>query len=121
VPEILKNQKGEVDYQKIFLGLAASLVLILQQWQSYRIAEIKTQGEVNAVNFMSKDEIEKRLEKLEDEFMHRNEINIHIKRIDDRLDMMEKELLDEERDIGNVDRIHHDSISGAIDTNNKER
>jgi hypothetical protein len=57
MPDILKHANGDIDYAKIFGAISVAVVLILQQWQSYRIAEIKAKGEVSAVNFMSKDEI----------------------------------------------------------------
>jgi len=92
MPEIVKKPNGEVDWSKVFMGFAVALVLVLQQWQSYRIAEIKAQGEVNSVNFMSKDQIEKRLEMLEAKFMDRKELRLHIQRIDDRMSDIEKTL-----------------------------
>ena len=92
MPEILKKSNGETSWEKIFMGLAMGLVLVLQQWQSYRIAEIKAQGEVNSVNFMSKDEIEKRLEKLEAKFMDRKELRLHIDRIDNRMKIIEEKI-----------------------------
>ena len=72
MPEILQNNDGSTNWTAIFAAFAAALVLILQQWQSYRIAEIQAQGEVNKVNFLNKEEvykiendIVKRVEKLE--------------------------------------------------------
>ena len=53
MPEILKKSNGEIDYTKIFGALAVALVMILQQWQSYRIAEIHAQGQVNKEKFIS--------------------------------------------------------------------
>ena len=91
MPEILKHANGNTDYAKIFGAIAMALVLVLQQWQSYRIAEIKAQGEVNSINFMSKDDIEKRLEKIENKFMNREELRLHIDRIDNRIDTLEKQ------------------------------
>ena len=72
MPEILKNSDGTTNWTAIIASLGAMLVLVLQQWQSYRIAEIQTQAEVNKVNFMDKTEvleieqdINDRLDKLE--------------------------------------------------------
>ena len=79
MPEILKNKDGSVNWTMIFTGLAAAIVLVLQQWQTYRIAEIKTQGEVNKANFMNKEkviEIERdlndRLSAIENKFIDRD-------------------------------------------------
>ena len=57
MPEILKNSRGELDYSKLFLALASSLILVIQALQSWHIAEIKAQGEVNKVNFLSKEKV----------------------------------------------------------------
>jgi len=90
MPDILKMPNGNTDWSKIGLAIAASVIMILQQWQSYRIAEIKAQGEINKVNFMSKDEIEKRLETLENKFMDREELRLHMQRIDDEIKRVEQ-------------------------------
>ena len=73
MPEILKQPNGDVDWSKIFMGFAMAAVLILQQVQTMHIAEIRTQAEINKVNFLSKDKVykiednlEKRLEILEE-------------------------------------------------------
>lgn len=72
MPEVLKNNDGSTNWTAIFAAFAAALVLILQQWQTYRIAEIQAQAEVNKANFMSRekvlqieDELIRRLDKLE--------------------------------------------------------
>ena len=92
MPEIVKKQNGDIDYTKIFMAFGAMAVLIIQQYQSYRISEIKVQGEVNKVNFMSKEAIEKRLEKLESKFMDRSELMMHIKSIDERMTALERKV-----------------------------
>lgn len=73
MPEILKKPNGDVNWSSIFMGFAMAAVLILQQIQTMEIANIKTQAEVNSINFMDKDrvnkladDLEKRLEKLEE-------------------------------------------------------
>ena len=92
MPEVLKKPNGEMSWERIFMGIGMAVVLILQQWQSYRIAEIKVQGEVNKVNFMSKEAIERRLEKLESKFMDRSELMMHIKSIDERMTTLERKV-----------------------------
>ena len=57
MPEMLKDKEGNTSWSAVFMGFAVALVLIMQQYQTMHIAEIKTQGEVNAINFMNKDEI----------------------------------------------------------------
>ena len=73
MPEILKHPNGQTNWTAIFAALGAMLVLVLQQWQSYQIAVIKTQAEVNKVNFLDKAEVYKietelrtRIEKIEE-------------------------------------------------------
>ena len=73
MPEILKKPNGDVNWSSIFMGFAMATVLVLQQIQTMEIATIKTQAEVNSINFMDKgrvnkfvDDLEKRLEKLEE-------------------------------------------------------
>ena len=57
MPEILKDKNGETNWSAVFMGFAVALVLILQQVQTMHIADIKIRGEINAVNFMHKDEV----------------------------------------------------------------
>lgn len=57
MPEILKHPDGSTNWTAIFTGFGAMVILVLQQWQTYRIAEIKTQGEINAVHFMNKEDV----------------------------------------------------------------
>ena len=59
MPEILKDKDGNTSWSAIFMGFAMAAVLIMQQYQTMHIAEIKTQAEVNQINFMDKDEIHK--------------------------------------------------------------
>ena len=75
MPEILKHQNGETNWVAIFSGVAASIVLILQQWQTYKIAELRTEAEVNKINFLAKDEVYKIANDLEDR-IERLEIKI---------------------------------------------
>ena len=58
MPDLLKDKNGDTNWSAIFMGFAMALVIVMQQYQTMHIAEIKTQGEVNAINFMEKDEIE---------------------------------------------------------------
>ena len=83
MPEILKHGNGDIDYSKIAMGFAMALVLVLQQWQSYRLAEIKAQGEVNAIQFMKKDEVVKRLNHMDDVYMKKDELLYHLKLLED--------------------------------------
>ena len=84
MPDILKKDNGDIDYSKLFMGFAMALVLVLQQWQSYRLAEIKAQGEVNAIQFMKKDEVVRRLNHMDEKFMQKDELLEHLKRLEER-------------------------------------
>ena len=55
--EIIKNEDGTYDLPKIFMGLAMAVLVIMQQYQTMHIAEIRTMAEVNKVNFMDKQEV----------------------------------------------------------------
>ena len=66
------KRDGVYDSSKIGMGLAFAIVIVLQQWQTYRIAEISARSKANHYNFMSieevrkcKDKINSRLTKLE--------------------------------------------------------
>ena len=82
MPDMLKDKHGDMDWSKVFMGFAMALVLVLQQWQSYRLAEIKAQGEVNAVQFMKRAEIVKRLDHMDDRFMQKDELLLHLKKLE---------------------------------------
>ena len=64
MPEILKRPNGETNWLAIFSAFAASAILILQQMQAYRIAEIQAQAEANKINFLDKEEVTKIGDKL---------------------------------------------------------
>jgi len=84
MPDLLKHTNGDIDYSKIAMGFAMALVLVLQQWQSYRLAEIKAQGEVNAIQFMKKDHIVKRLDHMDNIFMKKDELLFHLKILENK-------------------------------------
>ena len=96
MPDFVKKDNGEVDYTKIFMGFAVALVLIMQQYQTMHIAEIKTQGEVNRINFMEKDEIDaiqetlmKRIAYVELHTMPKDTVSQILNTIDNRLSSLE--------------------------------
>ena len=97
MPEILKNQQGETDYAKLFLALASAMILIIQALQSWHIAEIKAQGEVHKVLFMSKDEINKKLDYLRENTVPKDLLMSRIKEVDDRIDALEKVVYKEKK------------------------
>lgn len=82
MPELLQNKDGSTNWNAIFMGFAAALVLIMQQWQTYKIAEIKTQAEVNSVNFLSKDKVLQ----IEQDIINR------VDKIENRLDVLEAKI-----------------------------
>ena len=96
MPEILKNKDGNTNWSAIFMGFATALVLIMQQWQTYKIAEIKTQAEVNAANFMARDKVVKiaddlrnEVNYLEQHMLDKGVIMESIKNIEDRVSRLE--------------------------------
>lgn len=97
MPEILKNSDGSTNWAAIFAAFGAMAVLILQQWQTYRISEIKTQADVNKVNFLNKDEVykierdlAKRVKEMEDRFIDRDIILKKFTEYDERILALEK-------------------------------
>ena len=83
MPDMLKDKHGDTDWTKILMAFGAMAVLILQQWQSYRIAEIQTQGKVNSVQFMKRDEVIRRLDHMDEAFMRKDELLHHLKMLED--------------------------------------
>ena len=83
MPDIIKDSNGDIDYTKIFMGFAMALVVILQQWQAYRIAEIKAQGEITRIQYITKEAVTKRLDHMDDVFMKKNELLHHLQKLED--------------------------------------
>jgi len=95
MPEILKHPNGDTNWTLIISAFAAGIVLILQQWQSYKISEIKTQAEVQRVLFLEKEKVfaiekdlQSRMEHLEDEYIPRDDLNGRLKRIENDIDYL---------------------------------
>ena len=82
MPDIVKNAHGDLDWSKVFMGFAMALVLILQQWQSYRLAEIKAQAEANSVQFMKREEVVRRLDHMDEAFMRKDELLHHLQKLE---------------------------------------
>ena len=83
MPDIVKNAHGDLDWTKVFMGFAMALVVILQQWQAYRIAEIKAQGEITRIQYITKEAVTKRLDHMDDVFMKKNELLHHLQKLED--------------------------------------
>jgi len=105
MPEILNQKLSDADLTKLFMGLAMAIVLVMQQWQTMSIAAIKTQAEVNRINFMNKEEILKisdsmddRIRILEESSMPKEAIIASLKELHQRIDNLENQLNEDERD-----------------------
>jgi len=83
MPDFVKRTNGDIDWSKLFMGFAVALVLVLQQWQSYRLAEIKAVADANANDFMKKEEVAKRLDHMDDTFMKKDELLIHLRKLEE--------------------------------------
>jgi len=95
MPEILKNSDGSTNWAAIFAGFGAMVVLILQQWQPYKIAELREQAAVQKVMFLDKDTVYKiekdlqgRMQHLENEYIPRNDLNNRLDRIEKDIDYL---------------------------------
>jgi len=99
MPEILKHQNGETNWSMVISAISAALILILQQWQTYRIAELREQANVQKVMFLDKDavykiekDLQKRMSHLESEYIPRNDLNGRLDRIEKDIDFLKKGL-----------------------------
>ncbi len=90
--EILKKQNGELDFSKIFMAFAAAFVLVLQQWQSYRIAEIQATAKANKESFMPRKEVNEHVRRLEANYMPKDEIQAFNKVFNEKLDAIQETL-----------------------------
>jgi len=101
------NTESEVQnnfaWGAIFTAFAAAIIMILQQWETYRLNEIKTEGEINDKHFMKRLEIEdlyrgldNRIIKIETNFIDRDliihkvdEYNRRIEKLEVKVDNLE--------------------------------
>ncbi len=90
MPDLLKKNDGNIDYGKLFMAFAAAFVLILQQWQSYRIAEIQATAKANQESFMPRKEVNTHIRALEASYMPKDEIKALAKDLDDRLTLIQE-------------------------------
>ncbi len=90
MPDILKKQNGDIDYTKIFMAFGAMLVLVLQQWQSYRIAEIQATAKANEKSFMPRKEVNEHIRRVESSYVPKEEVMSIFKDVDERLKNIER-------------------------------
>ena len=57
MPDFVKHSNGEIDWSKLFMGIAMAIVLIIQQFQTYHIADLKAQAVIQEKIFMPKDRV----------------------------------------------------------------
>jgi len=57
MPEILQKANGDTDWTKLFMGFAVALVVIIQQFQTYHIADLKAQAAIQERVFMPKERV----------------------------------------------------------------
>jgi len=84
--EAFKTENREYDIPKIAMGLAMAILVIMQQYQTMHIAEIRTMAEVNRANFMDKDEVMEEVEKGMERY----------RKLNDRLAKIEAEVFKDE-------------------------
>ena len=60
MPDFVKHSNGEVDWSKLFMGFAMAIVLIIQQFQTYHIADLKAQAGIQEKLFMPKERVLKK-------------------------------------------------------------
>jgi len=57
MPDFVKHSNGELDWSKLFMGFAMAIVLIIQQFQTYHIADLKAQAAIQEKVFMPKERV----------------------------------------------------------------
>jgi len=82
MPDFVKHSNGEMDWSKLFMGLAMAVVLIIQQFQTYHLADLKAQAAIQEKLFMPKDRVLKK----------ENEALAKLRLALDKLDAIEKRL-----------------------------
>ena len=82
MPDFVKHSNGEMDWSKLFMGLAMAVVLIIQQFQTYHLADLKAQAAIQEKLFMPKDRVLRK----------ENEALAKLKLALDKLDAIEKRL-----------------------------
>ncbi len=90
MPEILKRPNGETDWSKILMAFGAMLVLIIQQFQQYRIAEIQAEAKANKESFMPRKEVYEHIQKVEASYVPKGEMMAVFKDVDKRLKDIEQ-------------------------------
>jgi len=60
MPDFVKHSNGEMDWSKLFMGLAMAVVLIIQQFQTYHLADLKAQASIQEKLFMPKERVLKK-------------------------------------------------------------
>jgi len=60
MPDIIKKPNGDTDWNKFFMGFAVALVLVIQQFQTYHIADLKAQALIQEKVFMPKERVLKK-------------------------------------------------------------
>ncbi len=90
MPDVLKKPNGEPDFSKIFMAFAAAFVLVLQQWQSYRIAEIQATAKANQEAFMPRKEVNEHIRRVESSYVPKEEVLSIFKDVDERLKNIER-------------------------------
>ena len=82
MPDFVKHSNGEVDWSKLFMGFAMAVVLIIQQFQTYHIADLKAQKEISDAKFITRIAVEKRLDHMDETFMKKSELLHHLNKLE---------------------------------------
>ncbi len=70
MPDMIKKDNGDIDWNKLFMGFAMALVFIMQQWHAMQVADLKAvvvprvEYSAHQENVMDKDVILKALSRL---------------------------------------------------------
>ena len=82
MPDILTKENGDTDWTKLFMGFAMAIVLIIQQVQTYHIADLKAQASIQEKVFMPKERV---LRKEAEALKLLDKISVRLDKIEERL------------------------------------
>ena len=84
MPDFVKHSNGTMDWSKLFMGLAMAVVLVIQQFQTYHLADLKAQAGIQEKLFMPKERV---LRKEADALKLLKEFEDRLKAVEERLDV----------------------------------
>ncbi len=79
MPDFVKHSNGDMDWSKLFMGLAVAIVFIMQQYHTIQVADLKA-------SVVPRPEYESRQEQV----MDKDLILMSIKELHEKIDKLDK-------------------------------